>query len=137
MKLDVLIGAVDASFTMDTLTRRLHDGAVSWKSGLQSTVTLSSCEAEYIPLCSEVPRSEVRYLPSLLHALGFKHLDIRFKFVAQTIVDNIVLFRYTPTETNLTDILTKALPRTTFERLRQRLLCRDIQLGNYHVSKKG
>jgi hypothetical protein len=26
--------------------------------------------------------------------------------------------RYTPTDTNLADILTKALPRATFERLR-------------------
>jgi hypothetical protein len=78
---NVLIGAVDASFAMDTHTRRSHggyinfvnDGAVSWKSGLQSIVTLSSCEAEYIALCSEV--CEVWYLRSLLRSLGFKQRD--------------------------------------------------------------
>jgi hypothetical protein len=146
---NVLIGAVDASFAMGTRTRRSHggyinfvnDGAVSWKRGLQSIVTLSSCEAECIALCSEV--CEVRYLRSLLRSLGFKqrdstviwednrstiliaenecssagrskHIDICYKFVAQTIAENIVRERYTPTETNLADILTKALPRATF-----------------------
>jgi hypothetical protein len=78
---NVLIGTVDASFAMDTYTRRSHggyinfvnDGAVSWKSGLQSIVTLSSCEAEYITLCSEV--CEVRYLRSLLRSLGLNQRD--------------------------------------------------------------
>jgi hypothetical protein len=59
---NVLIGAVDVSFTMDTHTRRsrggyinfVNDGTVRWKSGLHSIVTLSICEPEYIALCSEV-----------------------------------------------------------------------------------
>ena len=47
--------------------------------------------------------------------------------------------RHTPTETNFTetnlaDILTKSLPRTTFERLR--LLCQVIQVGDENVSEK-
>ena len=53
---NVIIGAVDASFAMDAMTRKSHggfinfvnNGAVSWKSGLQSIVTLSSREAEYV-----------------------------------------------------------------------------------------
>ncbi len=137
---------------MDTHTRRSHegyinfvnDGTVSWKNGLQCIVTLSSCESEYIALCSEV--CEVRYLRSLLHLLGFKqcdstviwednrstifiaenecssvgrdkHIDIHYKFVTQTITDNKVRVCYTPTETNLADIVTETLPRATFERL--------------------
>ena len=51
--------------------------------------------------------------------------------MAQTIADNIVRVRYTPTETNLADILTKALPRATFERLRA--LCQGNKLGNYYI----
>ncbi len=51
--------------------------------------------------------------------------------MAQTIADSIVRVRYTPTDTNLEDILTKALPRTTFERLRA--LCQGNKLGNYYV----
>ena len=50
--------------------------------------------------------------------------------MAQTIAENIVRVRYTPTETNLGDILTKALPRATFERLRA--LCQGNKLGNYY-----
>ena len=41
--------------------------------------------------------------------------------------------RYTPTDTNLADILTKALPRTTFERLRA--LCQGNKLGNYYLDE--
>ena len=59
---NVIISAVDASFAMDAMTRKSHggfinfvnNGAVSWKTVLQSIVTLSSCEAEYETLCSEV-----------------------------------------------------------------------------------
>jgi hypothetical protein len=125
---------------------------------LQSIVTLSSCEAEYTALCSE--DCEVRYLRSLLRSLGFKqrdstaiwednrstiliaenecssagrskHIDIRYKFVAQTISENIVRVCYTPKETNLADILTKVLPRATFDRLRA--LCQGNKLGNYYI----
>ncbi len=51
--------------------------------------------------------------------------------MTQTIADNIVCVRYTPTDTNLADILTKALHRATFERLRA--LCQGTKLGNYYV----
>ncbi len=60
-----------------------------------------------------------------------KHIDIRYKFVAQTIAENIVHVRYTPTDTNLADILTKVLSRATFERLRA--LCQGNKWGNYYV----
>jgi hypothetical protein len=53
--------------------------------------------------------------------------------VAQTIADNVVRVRYTPTETNLADILTKALPRMTFEWLRA--LCQGNKLGNYYLDE--
>jgi hypothetical protein len=66
---------------MDTLTRHSHggyinfvnDGTVRWKSGLQSIVTLSSCETVYIDLCSEV--CEIRYLWSLLRVFGSKQRE--------------------------------------------------------------
>ena len=115
---------------MDPMTRRSHagyinfinGGAVSWKSGLQPIVTLSSCEAEYVALCSEV--CEVKYIRNLLADLGHdqvdstliwednraailvaqqecssagrcKHIDLRFRFVAMAIKQNIVRVRYT------------------------------------------
>jgi hypothetical protein len=62
---------------MDAMTRKsqggfikfVNNGAFSWKSGLQSIVALSSCEAEYVALCSEV-----KYLRSLMRELG--HLQV-------------------------------------------------------------
>ncbi len=57
-----LTGSVDASFANCQMTRRSHGGwinflkrgPVSWKSGLQPIVTLSSCESEYVVLSMEV-----------------------------------------------------------------------------------
>ena len=55
---DVIFDVVDDSFTMDPITRRIHagfvtfnnHGLVSWCSKLQSIVTLSSAEVEYVSL---------------------------------------------------------------------------------------
>ena len=149
---NTLMGAVDASFANDTMTRRSHGGyvnfinhgAVSWKSGLQAIVTLSSCEAEYVALCAEV--CEVMYLRNLLDEMGFpqgdstliwednkaailvaeqetssagrcKHIDVKYRFVAEAVKDGIVRVRYTPTDTNMADLFTKPLTIAVFERL--------------------
>ena len=90
-----------------------RDSTVIWEDN-RSTILIAENE------CSSAGRS--------------KHIDIRYKFVAQTIADNIVRVRYTPTETNLADILTKALSRTTLERLRA--LCQGNKLGNYYLDAK-
>jgi hypothetical protein len=163
---NVIRGAVDASFAMDAMTRKSHggfitfvnNGAVSWKNGLQSIVTLSSCETEYVALCSEV--CEVKYLRSLMRELGHKqaestliwednkaailiaenecssagrskHIDVRYKFVAQAVTEGSVRVRYTPTDMNFADVLTKAVPAATFERLVK--LCLDSKRGKYYV----
>ena len=52
-----------------------------------------------------------------------QHIDVRFKFVAQAEVEGAVRVRYTPTDLNLADLLTKALPADTFERLRRLCVC--------------
>jgi hypothetical protein len=121
---------------MDTHTRRSHggyinfvnDGTVRWKNGLQSIVTLSRCEAEYIALCSKV--CQVRYLRSLLRSLGNKQRDSTVIWEDnRSTTENIVRVRYTPTETNLEDILTKTLSRATFDRVC--VMCHGNKLGNY------
>ena len=163
-KANVLTGSVDASFAMDPMTRRSHggyinfvnSGPVSWKSGLQPIVTLSSCEAEYVALCSEV--CEVKYLRNLLDELGHKqleptliwednkaailvgsqecssagrckHIDLRFRFVAMAVKQKVVRVRYTPTDVNIADLLTKALPTVVFERLLK--LARDRKRSTF------
>ena len=78
---NVLFAAVDASFAMCKLTRRSHfgyttflnNGLVSWKSKLQSIVTLSSAESESVALCDLT--CEVRYLRQLAKGLGFEQKE--------------------------------------------------------------
>ena len=152
---NVAWGAVDASYAACPLTRRSHGGwlvfmnggAISWKSGLQPLVTMSSCEAEFVSLCNLI--LEVRYIRMLLEELGHaqgdstliwednkatiliaegesssagraKHIDVRFKKVAESVRDGTVRVRYVPTDWNYADIMTKPLMEVKFKR------CRDM-----------
>jgi hypothetical protein len=51
--------------------------------------------------------------------------------VAQAVTEESVRVRYTPTGMNLADVLTKAMPAATFERLVK--LCLDSKRGEYYV----
>jgi hypothetical protein len=112
------------------------------ESGLQKMVTLSSCESEFVALCSAI--LEVRYLRQFLNELGHrqeeptllwednkaaiivaegetssagrsKHIDVRFKHVAQSIREGIVRVRYVSTKWNYADLMTKPLARLEFK----------------------
>jgi hypothetical protein len=165
-----LFGSVDASYANCQLTRRSHGGyimflnhgCVSWKSGLQPIVTLSSCEAEYVALCSAV--CEVKYLRALLDDLGYpqdeatliwednkaaimiaenesssagrcKHIDVRFRFVAEAIRNEQVRIRYCPTSFNYADIMTKALTPAKFAELYAMCVeSKSLQFANRPIS---
>ena len=153
-QMNVLWGAADASYASDPITRRSHGGymlflnggCVSWKSGLQKMVTLSSCESEFVALCSAI--LEVRYLRQFLNELGHKqerptllwednkatiivaegetssagrskHIDVRFKHVAQSIREGVARVRYISTKWNYADLMTKPLGKIEFKRLRE------------------
>ena len=155
---NVMFGAVDASYAACQLTRRSHGGwimflnhgAVSWKSGLQPMVTLSSCEAEFVALCSAIV--EAKYLRQLLTELGYpqpeptliwednkaaiivaesetssasrcKHIDVRFRFIAEALRERAVRVRYVASAENYADIMTKPLVHVKFE------MCRDLCSG--------
>jgi hypothetical protein len=60
-----------------------------------------------------------------------KHIDVRNKFVAQASTEGSVRVRYTPTDMNLADVLTRAMPAATFERLLK--LCLESNRGEYYV----
>lgn len=107
---------------------------ISWKSKLQSTVALSSTEAEYMGLTQA--SKECLWLQMFLDELGItnimpttihcdnqaaiqiahnpvhhersKHIDIRFHFIRNLIDDRIIL-QYCPTTKMLADVMTKAL----------------------------
>ena len=60
-----------------------------------------------------------------------KHIDVRYRFVAQAVTEGLVRVRYNPTDMNLADVVTKALPAATFDRLVKK--CRDSKRGEYYV----
>jgi len=56
---------------------------------------------------------------------------VRYKFVAQAVTEGSVRVRYTPTDMNFADLLTKAVSAATFERLVK--LCLDSKRGECYV----
>ena len=122
----------------------LGGGVISWSSKLQATVALSLTEAEYIACCQATKEvlwlrrlmeelQEAQQEPTLLlcdsqGALALqrnpvfhnrtKHIDIQYHFVREKICEGNVKFEYVPTQEQVADFLTKALPRDSFEKLR-------------------
>jgi hypothetical protein len=171
-KRNKLWGAADASYASDVITRRSHGGymlflnggCVSWKSGLQKMVTLSSCESEFVALCSAI--LEVRYLRQFLNELGHrqeeptllwednkaaiivaegetssagrsKHIDVRFKHVAQSIREGVARVRYVSTKWNYADLMTKPLAKLEFKRLRDLCLRPESGVTGYPSMEQG
>ncbi len=112
-------------------------GAITWRSKKQSTIALSSTEAEYVAL-SEAAR-EACWLRSLHGELGFpqdgptlirgdndgsvalaknpqfhkrsKHIAIRWHWVRDLVQDGVVRIENCRDRNQTADVLTKALPR--------------------------
>lgn len=127
---------------------QLASGPVSWSSRLQPTVALSTTEAEYMAACATT--CEALHLRQLLADLQHaqphatiifednqscialsnnhiyhkrsKHINVRFHFTRDAIKANLVKLVYVPTEYQLADLMTKALPRQRIEALRARVL---------------
>ncbi|KAF7776523.1 hypothetical protein Agabi119p4_4916 [Agaricus bisporus var. burnettii] len=125
----------------------LGSGAISWNSKKQKTVSSSTTEAEYIA-CGEATREAV-WLKNQLKERGIdpdkavtifcdnnsaitlakdpiqharnKHIEVRHHFIREKINDGIIDVWRVPSKLNIADILTKPLPRYTFERLRKNI----------------
>lgn len=120
---------------------------VNWMTRKQSCVSLSSTEAEYVSLC--LATCEIMWLRGLLVEIGeppeepiilhednqgaiaissrekemqrTKHIDVKFNFVRDLITKGIIEVRYISTNKQLADIMTKGLPKATFEYLRDQI----------------
>jgi hypothetical protein len=126
----------------------LGGAAVSWASRLQPAVALSSAESEY--MAASAAAQEAIHLRALLASLGFpqedptviwddsqgciamsknpiqhkrtKHIDIRYHFVREAVERKDIKLCYIPTQEQLADLLTKAVPKGTVQKLRPLLL---------------
>ena len=148
-------GYADADWAGDIETRKSTSGyvfqigssTVSWSSKRQSTVALSSTEAEYIALAHAT--QEAIWLRTLFHSMGFaqqkpmkifednqgtialaknpkhhsrtKHIDIKYHYTRDAITEKKIRLEYCPTNEMVADILTKAVPKHQFEKLRSQL----------------
>lgn len=122
---------------------------VSWVSKKQSTISLSSAEAEYMAISSTV--QEIKWIRQLLNELYIcyqheatilnvdnqaaiaisendvhhartKHIDIRHHFVRESIKNKEIQIKWVSTQDQLADIFTKGLHKVRFNYLRQLLL---------------
>ncbi len=152
-----LIGYSDADWAGDQDDRRsttgnvflLGGGAVSWLSKKQSTVALSTAEAEYVALSQAA--QECVWFRRLLSDLGMdvspvmilednqgaiaiaknpvdnsrtKHIDIRYHYICECVQNGQIQLQYCPTDDMKADILTKPLVRQKFVYLRSQIgLC--------------
>jgi hypothetical protein len=150
-----LLGYSDADWGGDLDFRKsttgivflLGVGAVCWQSKKQSSVALSSTEAEYMAL--SLAAKEVYWLRALLEDLKLdqhtpttilednqgaialsrnptahsrtKHINIRYHFIREAVEDGKVDLVYCRTEEMVADILTKALPAVKFTYLRSKM----------------
>ncbi len=153
---NVLTGYADASWMSVPGTSRsvsgyvflLNGAAVSWRCKVQTTVALSTAEAEFDALCAATREAvylrglllELRRAPAQATAIRednqpcialiknpvtsnrTRHVALRFNFVREKLQAGQIDVVYCPTSEQLADIFTKMLPRPQHCKLRQLLL---------------
>jgi len=120
---------------------------VSWFSKKQSSIALSTAEAEYVIaascctkllwmmqtlqniqitcttpisiICDNTSAIIISKNP-VMHSKT-KHIPIKYHFLCEQVLEQKVKLEYAPSKEQVADIFTKPLPRETFEYLRQKL----------------
>jgi hypothetical protein len=151
-----LLGYSDSDYAGDQSNRKstsgvvfmLNGGPVVWKSKQQSTVALSTCEAEYVagntagregiwlarllkeldrPLSGPVKimcdnKGALALLKNPISSSKSKHISIMHHWARERVERGELLFEYVESENNLADIFTKALEPKVFQGLKSKLL---------------
>ncbi|KAK7580680.1 hypothetical protein V9T40_001309 [Parthenolecanium corni] len=126
----------------------LFDNVISWSSKKQTCIALSSTESEYISLSTFIHDS-LFWLLAILSDFNIrvqqpvvifednqsviclsenpitskrsKHIDVRFKYVKEMVLDQEIKLTYLPSNRQLADGFTKGLTRVNFEAFRAML----------------
>lgn len=120
---------------------------VSWKSALQPIIAFSTAEAEYISMSDAV--RDAMFIRRLLQELGYditgpitvyednqtaktiaeeiatkrsKYIDLRYHHIRHLVASGAIKIEYIRSSDQLADVLTKALPKDTFCKLRDRFM---------------
>ena len=122
----------------------LNGGAISWASKKQTSIALSTTEAEYMGMTQAA--KEILWLRTLLDEIGAfkhiapmstlngdnqgaialarnpeyhartKHIDIQYHFIRELVSTDTIHLRFCPSTDMIADIMTKALPRPTHDK---------------------
>ena len=134
----------------------IGNGAVTWSSKKQNVVALSSTKAEYVALTHAA--KEALWLRTLFQEFNrqghetltincdnqgsialskdnkyhahTKHIDVRYHFIRECVADGKIELSYVPTDDNVSDVFTKALPKPKFQQFVEMLGLKEI--GDEH-----
>ena len=129
---------------------------ISWKSKRQTCVALSSAEAEYVALaaCAQEAAWQRELFKSMVHESEYssivintdsqsamamaskpafhgraKHIDIKYHFIREEVLNKKVVLVHCPTDLMLADILTKPLTTIKHNTLRKMLNVRSATMN--------
>ena len=157
---DKLVVFTDSDYVGDLEDRKstsvyvfmLSSGAVSWSSGKQPVVSLSTTEAEFIAATSCACQAVWmrRILEKLSHTQGncttvfcdnsstiklsknpvmhgrSKHIDVRFHFLRDLTKEGVVELVHCGTQDQIADVMTKPLKLNMFLKLRELMGVREV-----------
>lgn len=147
---------VDSDYAGDTEDRKSMSGfivkigeaVVNWGSKKQTSVSLSTCEAEYFAMsiaCQEVvwmrkvlsefgvlSEGRTKLLSDNSSAISWasggnispkraKHIDVRVHFIKDLVANKFVQVGYVPSEENDADLMTKPLETLLLQRILRRI----------------
>jgi hypothetical protein len=141
------VGSVSDRKSTSRCCFNLGPAMISWQSGKQSNIALSTAEAEYIATCSA--SCEAIWLRKLLIGLfdlemeatmilcdnqscikmienpvfhdRSKHIEIRYHYICDIVQRGALKLQYVSRYEQVVDVLTKPLSRVKFEHFRDKL----------------
>jgi hypothetical protein len=150
---------VDSRKSMTGFLMSLNGGPISWKSSRQGGVTLSSSEAEFV--AASQAGQEVVYLRALLRGFGYpqvrateiwednascimmsenptnrdrsRHVDVKVHFLRDLVRDGHVKLLKCAGTQNVSDALTKSLPRPAFEKHREYMIGTRVPFSAFYA----